>query len=181
MSSAVSERQPRHGHRATRSARCIAAASLVAVMTALTILAFAAGLSVSLVVVLNLVIGGIAAALLHSVILEIRQISARDRAEVAASNAATAQERSQEHIRFAEAMGRQLKALHVANAQLGARTRELEARLSEAEAELVQVRDALWISEVAEKRARAALVAAEQAEPVAPAATGQAGRHLRPA
>ena len=47
---------------------------------------------------------------------------------------------------------------------MGARTRELEARLSDAETELAQVRDALWISEAAEKRARAALVAAEQAE-----------------
>ena len=175
--SSVTERQ----HRATRSGRCIAAAGLVAVMATLSILVFAAGVSVSLVVVLNLVIGSIAAALLHSVILEIRQTSARDRAELAANNATRARERSQEHIKFADAMGRQLKALHVANAQLGARTRELEARLSEAEAELVQVRDALWISEAAEKRARAALVAAEQAEPVGQTATGPAGRHLYPA
>ena len=175
--SSVTERQ----HRATRSGRCIAAAGLVAVMATLTILVFAAGVSVSLVVVLNLVIGTIAAVLLHSVILEIRQTSARDRAELAANNATRARERSQEHIKFADAMGRQLKALHVANAQLGARTRELEARLSEAEAELVQVRDALWISEAAEKRARAALVAAEQAEPIRQTATGPAGRHLYPA
>jgi hypothetical protein len=175
--SSVAERQ----HRATRSGRCIAAAGLVAVMGALTILAFAAGLSASLVVVVNLVIGGVAAALLHSVILEIRQASARERAELATSSAAKARERSHEHVRFAEAMGRQLTALHVANARLGARTRELEARLSEAEAELVQIRDALWISEAAEKRARAALVAAEQAQPAVQTAAGQAGRHLRPA
>jgi hypothetical protein len=176
--SSVTERQ----HRATRSGRCIASASLVAVMATLTVLAFAAGVNASLVVVLNLVIGSVAAALLHSVILEIRQTSARERAELAASNATRARERSLEHIKFADAMGRQLKALHIANTRLGARTRELEARLTEAEAELVLVRDALWISEAAEKRARAALVAAEQAEPVVQqAAAGQAGRHLRPA
>ena len=145
--------------------------------TLTTPLAFVASVSAGLVVVLNLFLGSLAAALLHSVILELRQTSARDRAELAARNATQARERSQQHIKFANALGRQLKTLHVENAQLGARTRELEARLSEAETELVQVRDALWISETAEKRARAALVAAEEAEP----AVGQAGRHLRPA
>lgn len=142
-------------------------------MATLTIVAFAAGISVGLVVVLNLIFGSLAAALLHSVILEIRRTSARGRAELAARNASQARERSQEHIKFANALGRQLQALRVENAHLGARTRELEARLSDAETELAQVRDALWISEAAEKRARAALVAAEQA--------GQSGRHLRPA
>ncbi len=145
--------------------------------TVTTPLAFVAGVSAGLVVVLNLIFGSLAAALLHSVILEIRQTSARDRAELAVHNATQARERSQQHIEFANALGRQLKALHVQNAQLGARTRELEAHLSEAETELAQVRDALWISETAEKRARAALVAAELAEPT----VGQAGRHLRPA
>jgi hypothetical protein len=169
MSSAVSERQ----HRATRSGRCIAAAGLIAVMATLTILAFVVGISAGLVVVLNLIFGSLAAALLHSVVLEVRQTSARDRAELAARMATQARERSQEHIKFAALMGRQLQAARAENAQLGARTRELEARLSDAETELAQVRDALWISEAAEKRARAAVVAAEQA--------GQAGRHLRPA
>jgi hypothetical protein len=154
-------------------------------MVTLTILAFVAGISVGLVVVLNLIFGSLAAALLHSVILEIRQTSARARTELAARNATQARERSQEHIAFAKALGRQLTALQVANAQLGTRTRELEARLSEAETELAQVRDALWISEAAEKRARAALVAAELAEstvgPAVGQAVGQAGRHLRPA
>lgn len=173
MSSAVSERQPDQRHRATRSGRCIAAAALIAVMAALTVLAFVAGISAGLVLVLNLVLGSLAAALLHTVILEIRQTSARGRAELAARSATQARERSQEHITFANALGRQLQNLRAENAQLGARTRELEARLSETETELAQVRDALWISEAAEKRARAALVAAEQA--------GQAGRHLRPA
>ena len=84
-----------------------------------------------------------------------------------------ARERSQEHIKFATLMGRQLQAARAEGAQLGARVRELEAQLSEAEIELAQVRDALWISEAAEKRARAALVNAEQ--------EGRAGRHLRPA
>jgi hypothetical protein len=78
-------------------------------------------------------------------------------------------------------LGRQLQALQAANAQLGVRTRELEARLSEAETELAQVRDALWISEAAEKRARAALVAAEQTGPIAAPMPGVVGRHLRPA
>ncbi|HUS21643.1 MAG TPA: hypothetical protein VMZ66_06495 [Aeromicrobium sp.] len=169
MSAAESERQ----HRATRSGRCIAAAGLVAVMATLTILAFAVGISAGLVVVLNLILGSLAAALLHSVILEVRQTSARDRAELAARMATQARERSQEHIKFATLMGRQLQAARAEGAQLGARVRELEARLSEAEIELAQVRDALWISEAAEKRARAALVNAEQ--------EGQAGRHLRPA
>jgi len=169
MSAAVSERQ----HRATRSGRCIAAAGLVAVMATLTILAFAAGISAGLVVVLNLIFGSLAAALLHSVILEVRQTSARDRAELATRMAMQARERSQEHIKFATLMGRQLQAARAEGAQLGARVRELEARLSEAEIELAQVRDALWISEAAEKRARAALVVSEQ--------DGRAGRHLRPA
>jgi hypothetical protein len=142
-------------------------------MATLTILAFAAGISAGLVVVLNLILGSLAAAMLHSVVLEVRQTSARDRAELAARMAAQARQRSQEHIKFATLMGRQLQAARVESAQLGARTRELEARLSEAETELAQLRDALWISEAAEKRARAALVAAEQ--------EGRAGRHLRPA
>ena len=142
-------------------------------MATLTILAFAAGISAGLVVVLNLILGSLAAAMLYSVVLEVRQTSARDRAELAARMAAQARQRSQEHIKFATLMGRQLQAARVESAQLGARTRELEARLSEAETELAQLRDALWISEAAEKRARAALVAAEQ--------EGRAGRHLRPA
>ena len=142
-------------------------------MATLTILAFAAGISAGLVVVPNLIFGSLAAALLHSVILEVRQTSARDRAELAVRMATQARERSQEHIKFATLMGRQLQAARAEGAQLGARVRELEARLTEAEAELAQVRDALWISEAAEKRARAALVNAEQ--------EGQAGRHLRPA
>jgi len=153
-------------------------------MATLTILAFAAGISAGLVVVLNLILGSLAAALLHSVILDIRQTSARSRAELAARSATQARERAQEHITFANALGRQLKALHVENAQLGARARELEARLTQAETELAQARDALWISEAAEKRARAALVAAEHGEQaartVAPT-VGQSGRHLRPA
>ena len=177
MSSAVLERH----HRATRSGRSIAAAGLIALMaTVTTPLAFVPGVSAGLVVVLNLTFGGVAAALLHSVILDLRQTSARGRAELIAHQATQARERSQEHIKFANALGRQLKALHGENAQLGARTRELEARLSEAETELAQARDALWISEAAEKRARAALVAAEQTE-YADLAMGQAGRHLRPA
>jgi cell division protein FtsB len=142
-------------------------------MATLTILAFVAGISAGLVVVLNLIFGSLAVALLHSVVLEVRQTSARDRAELAARMATQARERSQEHIKFATLMGRQLQAARAENAQLGARTRELEARLSDAETELGQVRDALWISEAAEKRARAALVVAEQ--------DGQSGRHLRPA
>jgi len=148
-------------------------------MATLTILAFVAGISAGLVVVLNLMSGSLAAALLHSVVVEVRQTSARDRVDLAARLATRARERSQEHIDFANLMGRKLTAAHAENARLGARTRELEARLSEAEIELAQVRDALWISEAAEKRARAALVAAEL--------SGQAdhaehtGRHLRPA
>ncbi|HJR90566.1 MAG TPA: hypothetical protein VJ782_10450 [Aeromicrobium sp.] len=173
MGSAVSERQAHQRHRATRSGRCIAAAGFIAIMATLTTLAFVAGISAGLVVVLNLILGSAAAALLYSVVLEVRQGSARDRAELATRMAAQARARSQEHIKFATALGRQLQAARAENAQLGARTRELEARLSEAEIELAQVRDALWISEAAEKRARAALVAAEQA--------GHQGRHLRPA
>ena len=148
--------------------------------TVTTPLAFVAGVSAGLVVVLNLTFGGLAAALLHSVVLEIRQESARDRAELAARNATQTRERSQEHIKFVSALGRQLKALHTENAQLGARTRELEAQLAGAETELAQARDALWISEAAEKRARAALVEAEQGEQVEQV-LAQAGRHLRPA
>jgi hypothetical protein len=143
-------------------------------MATLTILAFVAGIGAGLVAVLNLVLGSLAAALLHSVVVEVRQRSARDRAELAARTATQARERSQEHLRFATSLGRQLQVARTENAQLGARARELETRLTEAETELAQVRDALWISEAAEKRARAALVAAEQ--------VGQeAGRHLRPA
>lgn len=143
-------------------------------MATLTILAFVAGIVAGLVAVLNLVLGSLAAALLHSVVVEVRQRSARDRAELAARTATQARERSQEHLRFATSLGRQLQVARTENAQLGARARELETRLTEAETELAQVRDALWISEAAEKRARAALVAAEQ--------VGQeAGRHLRPA
>ena len=66
------------------------------------------------------------------------------------------------------------EAARAENAHLRARTRELESRLTESEAELAQVRDALWISEAAEKRARAALVAVEQV-------LEDGGRHLRPA
>ncbi len=143
-------------------------------MATLTILAFVAGIVAGLVAVFNLVLGSLAAALLHSVVVEVRQRSARDRAELAARTATQARERSQEHLRFATSLGRQLQAARTENAQLGSRARELETRLTEAETELAQVRDALWISEAAEKRARAALVAAEQ--------VGQeAGRHLRPA
>lgn len=145
-------------------------------MATLTTLAFVVGISAGLVAVVNVVLASLAAALLHSVVLEVRQTSARDRAELAARLATQARERSQEHIDFAHAMGRKLTAVRAENAQLGARTRELEARLSEAETELAHVRDALWISEAAEKRARAALVAAEQAE-----TADRAGRHLRPA
>jgi hypothetical protein len=151
----------------------MAAAGLIAVMATLTILAFAGGISAGLVVVVNLILGSLAAALLHSVVLEARQTSAEDRAELAVRAAMQARERSEEHIKFATLMGRQLQAARAEGAQLGVRVRELEAQLSEAETELAQVRDALWISEAAEKRARAALVNAEQ--------EGQTGRHLRPA
>lgn len=150
-------------------------------MVALTMLAWVAGISVGPVAVLNLVLGSSASALLHAVILEIRQTSARDRAELAAHSATQARQRSQEHITFANALGRQLKSLQIENAQLGMRTRELEARLAESDSELARVRDALWISEAAEKRARAALVAVERADPTARPAAGSAGRHLRPA
>ena len=143
-------------------------------MATLTILAIAAGISAGLDSILNLVLGSLAAALLHSVVLEVRQTSARARADLAARTATQARERSHEHIKFATAMGRQLQAARAENAQLGARTRELESRLTESEAELAQVRDALWISEAAEKRARAALVAVEQV-------LEDGGRHLRPA
>lgn len=169
MSSAVSERQ----HRATRSGRCFAAAGLIAAMATLTALPFLMGISAGLILVVNLILGGVAAALLHSVIRETRQTSARDRAELAARTATQARERSQEHLKFATTLGRQLQAALAQNAQWSARTRELEARLSESETELAHVRDALWISEAAEKRARAAIVVAEQ--------VGQQGRHLRPA
>lgn len=147
-------------------------------MATLTVLAFVAGISAGLVVVLNLTSGSLAAALLHSVVLELRQTSARERAELASRMATQARERSQEHIDFANLMGRKLTAARAENAHLGARTRELEARLSDAETELAQVRDALWISEAAEKRARAAIVAAEAADQ---AGAQHPGRHLRPA
>ncbi len=142
-------------------------------MATLTVLAFVADISAGLVVVLNLIAGSLAAALLNSVIREVRQASARDRADLAARNATQAREHSQAHLQFANALGRQLQTLRAENAQLGARTRELEARLSQTEIELAQVRDALWISEAAEKRARAALVLADQQQ--------EPGRHLRPA
>jgi hypothetical protein len=169
MSSAASERQ----HRATRSGRCFAAAGLIAVMATLTVPTFVMGVSAGLILVVNLVLGGLASALLYSVIRETRQTSARERAELAARMATQARERSQEHLKFATTLGRQLQAALAENVGWGTRMRELEARLSESETELAQVRDALWISEAAEKRARAAVVVAEQA--------GQHGRHLRPA
>ena len=77
--------------------------------------------------------------------------------------ATQARERSLEHLKFDTALGRRLQTALAQNVQWSARTRELEARLSESETELAQVRDALWISEAAEKRARAAIVVAEQA------------------
>ncbi len=146
-------------------------------MATLTVLTFVLGISAGLVVVANLILAGLTAALLQSVVLETRQTSARERAELAASMATQARERSQEHFTFATTLGRQLQAALAQNAHWSVRTRELEARLSEAETELAQVRDALWISEAAEKRARAAVLVAEQGVQLA----GQPGRHLRPA
>lgn len=135
----------------------------------------AAGHGFSLLV--NLILGGTAALLLHSVVTEVRRSWAADRAAAAIRSAAQAQERSQEHTAFAASLGRQLRTARNELAQArgevdrwSARSRELEARLTDAEAELARTRDALWISEAAEKRARAELVIAEQ-QP----------RHLRPA
>jgi len=169
MSSAVSERH----HRASRSGRCIAAAGLVTAMAVLTALALASMVSAGPVLVLDLVLGFLAAALLHSVVGELRRQSARDRAVAAARTAEHTRERAQEHLAFAAAMGSQLLAARSAAEQWGARARELEAQLGEVQIELAEVRDALWISEAAEKRARAALVIAEQGQ--------EQGRHLRPA
>lgn len=149
------------------------AAGLLAVMAALTVVALAGILSAGLVLVVNLILGGLAAALLHSVVLETRKTSARERTELAARMATQARERSLEHLRFATTLGGQLHAARAESARMSARTRDLEARLVGIETELARVRDALWLSEAAEKRARAALVVAEQA--------AQPGRHLRPA
>jgi hypothetical protein len=177
MSSAVSERQ----HRASRSSRCIAAAALVATMAVLTVLALASTVGAGLVVVLNLTLGAVAAAMLHSVVVGLRRQSARAHAVAAARSAEQARQRAREHVAFAAAIGSQLRAARVEADQLGARTRELEAQLSEAQTELAQVRDALWISEAAEKRARAALVIAEESAGQSAGQSAGGGRHLRPA
>jgi hypothetical protein len=142
-------------------------------MAVLTALALASTLGAGLVLVLDLVLGMLAAALLHSVIVELRRQSARGRAIVAARSAEQARQRSTEHLAFAAALGSQLRAARSDAEQWGARARELEAQLGEAQIELAAARDALWISEAAEKRARAALVIAEQDQ--------EPGRHLRPA
>jgi hypothetical protein len=142
-------------------------------MAMLTALALTSMVSAGLVLVLDLVLGSLAAALLHSVVVEVRRRSARERALDAARFAEHARGRAREHLAFATAMGSQLRAARSAAEQWGARARELETRLGEAQLELAQVRDALWISEAAEKRGRAALVIAEQ--------TQEQGRHLRPA
>lgn len=142
-------------------------------MAALTIAALVAGISTGLVLVLDLALGALAAWLLHSVVVELRRQAARDRALAAARGAEQSRARASEHLAFAAAMGSQLRTAKAAAQQQAARTRELEAQLSEAETELAELRDALWISEAAEKRARAALVIAEQ--------SSEPGRHLRPA
>ncbi|HUP99141.1 MAG TPA: hypothetical protein VM093_01655 [Aeromicrobium sp.] len=169
MSSADSERQ----HRASRSGRCAAAAALVATMATLTALALASAVSAGLVLILDLALGITAAALLHSVVVQLRRQSARGRAIVAARAAEEARKRGSEHIAFATALGNQLRAARIEADQWGARARQLEVQLGEVQVELAAARDTLWISEAAEKRARAALVIAEQ--------TQEPGRHLRPA
>lgn len=142
-------------------------------MAVLTAFAFASVVSTGLVLVLNLALGVLATALLHSVVVELRRQAARGRAIVAARSAEETRKRADEHIAFAAALGNQLRAARAEAEQWGARARELQARLGEAQIELAAARDALWISEAAEKRARAALVIAEQ--------TQEPGRHLRPA
>jgi hypothetical protein len=142
-------------------------------MAVLTALALTSVMSAGLVLVLDLALGCLAAALLHSVVVELRRQSARGRAIVAARSAEESRKRASEHIAFAAALGSQLRAARSDAEQWGARARELEAQLGEAQIELAAARDALWISEAAEKRARAALVIAEQ--------TKEPGRHLRPA
>lgn len=169
MSSDVAERL----HRATRSGRCIAAAVLIALMAAPTVLTLTSVVSPLVALTAVILLGIVSSALLYSVIAQVRRQAARERAVAAADVASRARVRSKEHIDFATSLGGRLRAVGAELVALRARSRDLEVRLAEAQTELAVTRDALFVSEAAEKRARAALVIAEQ-QP-------KAGRHLRPA
>lgn len=159
-------------HRASRSGRCIAAAGLIATATVMTAFALVTGTAAAPAAALDVVLAAASTALIYDVVVEVRRVAGQDRADNAARAATDARERAEEHIAFVVTLGRAFDRERKRTAQLSARTRELEARLSDAESELTRLRDQLWMSESAEKRARAALVIAEQEAP---------GRHLRPA
>lgn len=169
MSSDVSERQ----HRATRSSQCVAAVVLVVAMAVVAALAVTSVVNPLVALGVNVALAVVASILLYTVITGLRLQFARERAVAAAEASARTRERSAEHIAFVTSLGDQVRQAHADLKALRSRARELEDSLADAQTELAVTRDALFDSEAAEKRARAALVAAE---PVA-----VSGRHLRPA
>jgi len=126
--------------------------------------------------------GAFAAVLLHGLVEQVRRLWSLDRANLAGAYRTTAVARSKEQKDFADAMGAQLdehrtrilrleaeirrsnlrrEELGTALADEQERTTALTAELEQVQDDLAHLRDALTVSEAAEKRARAEVVAWE--------------------
>jgi septal ring factor EnvC (AmiA/AmiB activator) len=170
--------------RARRSNRSVAAvlllvSAVVAVAAAVVIgttIALTAGAAYAVVA------GIIAAALLASLVANVRRLWAYDRANLANAYRTDAVTRSADQVAFADLMAsrvaeRQARIIRLETEirlaerrrdELGhsladeqERSSELEASLEQIQADLAHLRDALTASEAAEKRARAEVVAWE--------------------
>ncbi len=128
------------------------------------------------------VAGIVAAALLESLVAQVRRLWAYDRANLAGAYRTEAVARSAEQVAFVESMAARIAERQARIARLETeirraerrreelghaladeqdRSRELEASLERVQADLVHLRDALTASEAAEKRARAEVLAWE--------------------
>jgi septal ring factor EnvC (AmiA/AmiB activator) len=169
---------------ASRSRSSIIAVVLLASAFAAVAAAFFVGTTMALTAAgAYAVAAGIAAAaLIQSVVLQVRQLWAYDRANLAGAYRRAAVIRSAEQVEFADSMAARLAErqarverldtlvrqaerrrdeLGQALADEQERSSDLEASHEQVKADLDHLRDALTASEAAEKRARAELVAWE--------------------
>ena len=170
--------------RAPRSRRSVVAVLLLVSAVGVVVAAVVVESMVALTVAgaYAVVVGIVAAALMESVVAQVRRLWAYDRANLASAYRSDAVKRSAEQVAFAESMATRLTEHRACIVRLQAdieraerrrdelgnaladeqeRSSALEASLDQVQDDLAHLRDALTASEAAEKRARAEVVAHE--------------------
>ena len=119
-----------HLHRSTRSARCLVAAGLVALVVVLTAVSLVTGRALGVVAVVDAVAAIGAGWSLHTEIMRLRRQAASERAAAAMRAAAKARSQADEHVVLMNTLTSHVRFHQAAAAQLDIRVQMLETELA---------------------------------------------------